>query len=72
MGRVKGAIVKARAIDPEELREILKPIYEKLKRAGVSDAAMPPTEALVAKLLGWIDNDQVATWVKEYAKVMKK
>ena len=50
-GRVRGAISKDRSIDAEALREVLKPIYEKLRGKGVADDDLPNNEDLVDRLL---------------------
>ena len=51
MTRKKGSVGKARSIEAEDLREVLKPVYDELEKAGVSDAQLPSNEALVSKLL---------------------
>jgi hypothetical protein len=71
MGRRKGSISKDRLIDAEALREVLKPIYDELVEAGVGEAQLPSNEALVSKLLHFLDPTKVTKWVKEYAAVMK-
>jgi hypothetical protein len=71
MARTKGAIHKPKSLDPGELREVLKPIHEKLRKAGVPDERMPSNEALVSKILDWIDDKEVGQWVADYAKTMK-
>lgn len=52
---LKGPLLK---IDPlmqgKTLREVLKPIYEKLRDKGVNDADLPNNEDLVDRLLGFI------------------
>ena len=72
MTRKKGSVGKARSIEAEDLREVLKPIYDELEKAGVSDAQLPSNEALASKLLDFHDHAKVKKWVKEYAAVMKK
>lgn len=72
MGRVKGSITKDRSIDAEALREVLKPIYEKLRDKGVSDADLPNNEDLVDRLLDYIDEDAVDQWADKYADWVKK
>lgn len=69
MARTKGSISRPRVIDPEELREILKPIYDKLAKAGVPEARLPSNEALVSHLLGWVDRDKIDAWIKDFAKL---
>lgn len=71
-GRVRGAISKDRSIDAEALREVLKPIYEKLRDKGVADDDLPNNEDLVDRLLGFIDEEPVNKWVNEYADWIKK
>jgi hypothetical protein len=70
MSKPKGSISKARSFDAGTLREILKPIHDKLSKAGVPEARMPSNEAIVSKLLSWLDQDKVAEWVKKYAETM--
>ncbi len=72
MGRVKGSITKDRSIDAEALREVLKPIYEKLRDKGVSDADFPNNEDLVDRLLNYIDEKAVDEWAGKYAEWVKK
>jgi len=43
MGRVKGSITKDRSLDAEALREVLKPIYEKLRSIRKFHAACSNT-----------------------------
>jgi len=71
VGRVKGSITKDRSIDAEALREVLKPIYEKLRAKGVSDADLPNNEDLVDRLLDYIDENAVDEWVNKYAAWVK-
>ena len=71
MGRVKGSITKDRSIDAEALREVLKPIYEKLRDKGVTDTDLPNNEDLVDRLLGFIDEDAVDKWAGQYADWVK-
>ena len=72
MGRVKGSISKDRSIDADALREVLKPIYEKLRDKGVNDADLPNNEDLVDRLLDFIDEEPVNNWVDQYAEWIKK
>jgi hypothetical protein len=72
MGRKKGSISTPRNIPAEELREILKPIFNKLRKARVPEMQLPSNEALVSKLLDWIDQEKVDDFVNTYAKLMKK
>ncbi|MEQ9728348.1 hypothetical protein ABRP29_22185 [Pseudomonas sp. WHRI 8822A] len=72
MARVKGSITKDRSIDAEALREVLKPIYEKLRDKGVSDADLPNNEDLVDRLLDYIDEGAVEEWAGKYADWVKK
>ncbi len=67
MARTKGAISKPRQIDAEELREVLKPVFEKLKKAGVPEERLPTLEAVVSHVLDWVDDAKVDEWVKKYA-----
>ena len=69
MPRTKGAVGRGRTMEAERLREILKPIHDKLKRAGLSEAALPTNDALVSKLLDWVDNAKIDAWVKQYVKL---
>lgn len=62
MGRVKGSISKDRSIDAEALREVLKPIYEKLREKGVKDSDLPNNEDLVDRLLDFIDEKAIDEW----------
>jgi hypothetical protein len=71
MARTKGAISKDRIVDAEELRHVLKPIYDKLVKAGVSEARLPTNEALVSKIVNWVDTKKIDAWVQEYAKLMR-
>ncbi len=71
MGRVKGSIAKDRSIDAEALREVLKPIYEKLRVKGVNDADLPNNEDLVDRLLGFIDEKAIDEWADKYAAWIK-
>ena len=71
MGRVKGSISKDRSIDAEALREVLKPIYEKLRDKGVSDSDLPNNEDLVDRLLDFIDEKAVDGWADKYAAWVK-
>ncbi|QNH14826.1 hypothetical protein [Xanthomonas sp. SI] len=71
MGRVKGSITKDRSIDAEALREVLKPIYEKLREKGVSDTDLPNNEDLVDRLLEFIDEKAVDDWGDKYAEWIK-
>jgi hypothetical protein len=70
-GRKRGSISKPRLMDAEVLREILKPIYDELVEAGVEEAQLPSNEALISKLLHFLDQNAVSKWVKEYAALMK-
>ena len=72
MGRVKGSISKDRSIDAEALREVLKPIYEKLRDKGVNDADLPNNEDLVDRLLNFIDESAVDEWADKYAGWVKQ
>jgi hypothetical protein len=72
MGRKKGSISTPRNIPAEGLREILKPIFNKLRKARVPEAQFPSNETLVSKLLDWIDDSKVDKFVTEYAKLMKR
>lgn len=72
MARVKGSITKDRSIEAEALREVLKPIYEKLRDKGVSDADLPSNEDLVDRLLNYIDQAAVDEWVGKYADWVKE
>ena len=72
MGRVKGSISKDRSIDAEALREVLKPIYQRLRDKGVNDEDLPSNEDLVDRLLGFIDEESVDRWVDEYTEWVKK
>ena len=71
MGRVKGSISKDRSIDAEALREVLKPIYEKLRDKGVNDSDLPNNEDLVDRLLDFIDENAVDGWADKYAAWVK-
>lgn len=71
MGRVKGSISKDRSIDAEALREVLKPIYEKLRENEVADADLPSNEDLVARLLDFIDEKAIDDWSGKYADWVK-
>jgi pyridoxine 5'-phosphate synthase PdxJ len=72
MGRVKGSITKDRSLDAEALREVLKPIYEKLREKGVSDVDLPNNEELVDRLLENIDENAVEEWTGKYAEWVKQ
>lgn len=72
MARTKGAISKARSIDAEELREVVKPVFEKLKKAGVPEERLPTVEAVVSHVLDWVDDGKVNEWVKNFAAVEGK
>ncbi|MDT3457338.1 hypothetical protein ROV96_19630 [Stenotrophomonas pavanii] len=72
MGRVKGSITKDRSIDAEALREVLKPIYEKLREKGVSDTDLPNNEDLVDRLLDFIEEKNVDDWATSYADWVSK
>jgi hypothetical protein len=71
VGRVKGSITKDRSIDAEALREVLKPIYEKLREKGVTDTDLPNNEDLVDRLLDFIDEKAIDDWAGEYAEWVK-
>lgn len=71
MGRVKGSISKDRSIDAEALREVLKPIYEKLRDKGVNDSDLPNNEDLVDRLLDFIDENAIDGWADNYAAWVK-
>ena len=71
MARVKGSITKDRSVDAEALRELLKPIYEKLREKGVRDADLPNNEDLVDRLLDYIDEKAVNEWIEKYADWVK-
>ncbi len=71
MGRVKGSISKDRSIDAEALREVLKPIYEKLRDKNVNDADLPNNEDLVDRLLEFIDEGAIDEWADKYADWIK-
>jgi len=63
MPRTKGAIAKDRTLKASSLRRALKPIYVKLKSAGVPTQHMPSADEIVALLPRWIDEARVNTWV---------
>ena len=71
MTRSKGSIGKPRSFDPHDLRQILKPIHDKLAKAGVREERMPGNDMIVSKLLDWIDTKKVDEWVRNYAKTME-
>lgn len=71
MSRPKGAIAADRSLDAAELRAILKPVFQKLKKAGVPEERMPHNDAIISKLMSWIDGAKVDAWVKAYAAAMK-
>jgi hypothetical protein len=73
MGRTKGSVGKDRhvQIPADDLREKLKPIYNKLRKAGVTDAALPTADAILGKLIMWADDSKIDEWVKKYAEAMK-
>jgi hypothetical protein len=70
MPRTKGSLGKDRAIDAKKLRDVLKPIYDKLRNAGVQEESLPSNDLLVAKLLDFLDEDQIDNWVNDYARLM--
>ena len=72
MGRVKGSISKDRSIDAEALREVLKPIYEKLRDKGVNDADLPNNEDMVDRLLDFINEETVDEWASKYSEWVKQ
>ena len=47
MPRVNGAISKPRMLDPERLRERVKPVYAKFKERSIDEADMPVIEYLI-------------------------
>lgn len=59
-------------IDADELRKILKPIHDKLVKAGVPEERLPGNDAIVSMLMKWIDRDKIDTWVETYATAMGK
>lgn len=71
MARTKGSIANDRTIDAGQLRDVLKPIYSKLTKAGVPEDRMPNNEALVSLILKFVDQGKINVWVADYAKLMK-
>lgn len=72
MARQKGSISKDRSLDAEALREVLKPIYERLRENGVEATEMPNNEDLVDRLLGFIDQQAIDEWANKYAEWIKE
>jgi len=58
--------------DAEELREILKPIYDKLVKKGVPEERLPSNETLVSHILDWVDDDKVNDWIDGFSKLERK
>ncbi len=71
MGRARGSVAKDREVPADELRDILKPIFDKLRKAKVPEERLPNNDALVSMLLNWIDDDKVNAWIKSYAETMR-
>ncbi len=71
MGRKKGSVGKNRSVPADELRDVLKPVFAKLEKAGVPRERLPRNDAIVSKLLEWIDDKKVDDWIAMYAKAMK-
>ena len=67
MPRPKGAIGRNREVSAAKLRKFLKPIYEKLARAGVPEVRMPSNDAMVSHLIDWVDETKVDDWVTRLA-----
>lgn len=67
MAKKKGSISKGRLLNAEQLREILKPIYDKLEKAGVPDERLPTNEALISHIVQWVDHKKVDAWVTKFA-----
>jgi hypothetical protein len=72
MPRTKGSISKDRSLDAEALREVLKPIYAKMREKGVSDSDLPDNEELVGRLIEFIDDSAIDQWVDKYAGWVKE
>lgn len=72
VGRKKGSIDKPRTFDAEELRKILKPIYDKLIKSGVPEERLPANEALVSHILEWVNDVKVNEWIDGFSKLEKK
>jgi hypothetical protein len=67
----KGAIHKGRVIGARKLREFLKPIHARLRRAGVPKSRLPDNDAIVSKLLDFVDDEKVQDWIDRYADAMR-
>jgi hypothetical protein len=69
MTKQKGSISVDRSFPAQELRELLKPIFNKLKKAGVREDRYPSAELILSHLLEWVDDEKVSEWVQKYADV---
>lgn len=72
VSKKRGSIDKPRVFDAEELREILKPIYDRLMAQGVPNARLPSNETLVSHILDWVDDAKVSAWIDGFAKLERK
>lgn len=53
------------------LHDVLKPVYERLEKAGCPPECYPSPYAIVHRLLAMVDGDALADWVRAYASVMR-
>jgi hypothetical protein len=72
MAKPKGAISRDRIVEAETLREVLKPVYEKLREKGVSEFDLPSSEDLVKRLSHFIDYNKIDEWGDKYADWVAK
>ena len=54
------------------VQEVLKPLYAKLKKAGVPEERWPSHEHIISKLIGWSNDEKVDDWVEKYAALEGK
>ena len=65
--RTKGSVAKPRNLDPIDLRELLKPIHDRLVAKGVPEYRLPSNTALASHVLDWVDDNKVNAWIDAFA-----
>lgn len=70
MPRPKGSIAKNREFSAAKLRNLLKPIHDKLSAAGIPAVRIPTNDAILSLVLEWVDQDKVDAWIETLTGAM--
>lgn len=68
MGGKKGAIRTDRVFPAAMVRELLKRVHEKIEKAEIPEEDRPSTDAILRRVLGWVDEGKINEWVQDLAE----